>query len=239
MFINNLIFVQNFQSTNGGTAYLLFGVWSLAKLVFSLKLKLSLIWCSSAVQNWSLEIIRAWQDILLEGEGLRDELSRLLHVQGHHRPPQHHRQAHSLPLYVLLLQQPQVIHLGELRHSCCPRLLRHWHRLHFRHLLSARLCTVGECCRCTCMQAGLISSRTKIEFTMHIFVVSYTSSCLISVQWSALLPVVLTLIATQRKNTFFADLCYTKWALEGFVMANAQKYVLSLCSKSEVNRHCN
>jgi hypothetical protein len=43
-------------------------------------------------------------------------------------------------------------------------------------------------------------------------------------QWSALLPVVLTLIATQQKNTIFADLCYTKWALEAFVIANAQKY---------------
>jgi hypothetical protein len=43
-------------------------------------------------------------------------------------------------------------------------------------------------------------------------------------QWSALLPVVLTLIATQQKDTFFANLCYTKWALEGFVIANAQRY---------------
>ncbi|CAN6201474.1 unnamed protein product [Urochloa humidicola] len=42
--------------------------------------------------------------------------------------------------------------------------------------------------------------------------------------WSALLPVVLTLIATQQKDTFFANLCYTKWALEAFVIANAQKY---------------
>jgi hypothetical protein len=43
-------------------------------------------------------------------------------------------------------------------------------------------------------------------------------------QWSALLPVVLTLIATQQKDTILADLCYTKWALEAFVIANAQKY---------------
>jgi hypothetical protein len=44
-----------------------------------------------------------------------------------------------------------------------------------------------------------------------------------ALQWSALLPVVLTLIATQQKNTVYADLCYTKWALEAFVIANAQK----------------
>ncbi|KAK1621024.1 hypothetical protein QYE76_026541 [Lolium multiflorum] len=42
--------------------------------------------------------------------------------------------------------------------------------------------------------------------------------------WSALLPVVLTLIATQQKNTIIADLCYTKWALEAFVIANAHNY---------------
>ncbi|XP_042448173.1 ABC transporter G family member 28-like [Zingiber officinale] len=43
--------------------------------------------------------------------------------------------------------------------------------------------------------------------------------------WSALLPVVLTLIATQQKTSkFIADLCYTKWALEAFVIANAERY---------------
>ncbi|KAL6653342.1 hypothetical protein ACP70R_008920 [Stipagrostis hirtigluma subsp. patula] len=40
----------------------------------------------------------------------------------------------------------------------------------------------------------------------------------------ALLPVVLTLIATQEKSSVFTNLCYTKWALEAFVIANAQKY---------------
>jgi hypothetical protein len=48
---------------------------------------------------------------------------------------------------------------------------------------------------------------------------------MVCLQWSALLPVVLTLIATQQKDTILADLCYTKWALEAFVIANAQKYV--------------
>ncbi|OVA12298.1 ABC transporter-like [Macleaya cordata] len=47
--------------------------------------------------------------------------------------------------------------------------------------------------------------------------------------WSVLLPVVLTLIATQdNKSTTFmknlANLCYTKWALEAFVIANAERY---------------
>ncbi|PKU77627.1 Putative white-brown complex like protein 30 [Dendrobium catenatum] len=43
--------------------------------------------------------------------------------------------------------------------------------------------------------------------------------------WSALLPVVLTLIATQQRNSkLLSNLCYSKWALEGFVIASAERY---------------
>ncbi|POO01182.1 Phosphonate C-P lyase system [Trema orientale] len=46
--------------------------------------------------------------------------------------------------------------------------------------------------------------------------------------WSVLLPVVLTLIATNTNHNKFVDglsnLCYTKWALEAFVIANAKRY---------------
>nr|AIU41653.1 ABC transporter family protein [Hevea brasiliensis] len=46
--------------------------------------------------------------------------------------------------------------------------------------------------------------------------------------WSVILPVVLTLIATQanQSNTLknIANLCYPKWALEAFVIANAERY---------------
>ncbi|XP_021732341.1 ABC transporter G family member 28-like [Chenopodium quinoa] len=46
--------------------------------------------------------------------------------------------------------------------------------------------------------------------------------------WSVLLPVVLTLIASQENGSGFLkklqNLCYTKWALEAFVIANAQRY---------------
>ncbi|KAM1807000.1 hypothetical protein ACFX11_030067 [Malus domestica] len=45
--------------------------------------------------------------------------------------------------------------------------------------------------------------------------------------WSVLLPVVLTLIANYNENKFvsrIADLCYTKWALEAFVISNAKRY---------------
>ncbi|KAF8007715.1 hypothetical protein BT93_K1649 [Corymbia citriodora subsp. variegata] len=47
--------------------------------------------------------------------------------------------------------------------------------------------------------------------------------------WSALLPVVLTLIATQQQTEHrlvkrLGDLCYPKWALEAFVIANAERY---------------
>ncbi|KAG6604411.1 putative white-brown complex-like protein 30, partial [Cucurbita argyrosperma subsp. sororia] len=46
--------------------------------------------------------------------------------------------------------------------------------------------------------------------------------------WSVLLPVVLTLIANQEKDSpvvkYLGNLCYPKWALEGFVIANAERY---------------
>ncbi|KAM7257029.1 hypothetical protein ACFE04_012770 [Oxalis oulophora] len=46
--------------------------------------------------------------------------------------------------------------------------------------------------------------------------------------WSVLLPVVLTLVATHESNNKIvdkiSDLCYTKWALEAFVVSNAKRY---------------
>ncbi|KAG4908110.1 hypothetical protein JHK84_056635 [Glycine max] len=46
--------------------------------------------------------------------------------------------------------------------------------------------------------------------------------------WSVLLPVVLTLIATQPKDSKvlknIANLCYSKWALQALVVANAERY---------------
>ncbi|THU69271.1 hypothetical protein C4D60_Mb08t12690 [Musa balbisiana] len=43
--------------------------------------------------------------------------------------------------------------------------------------------------------------------------------------WSALLPVVLTLISTQPKNSkILTSLCYPKWALEAFLIVNAERY---------------
>ncbi|OAY84882.1 putative white-brown complex [Ananas comosus] len=44
-------------------------------------------------------------------------------------------------------------------------------------------------------------------------------------QWSALLPVVLTLISTQHRSPkFLTNFCYPKWALEGFIIVTAQRY---------------
>ncbi|XP_057735326.1 ABC transporter G family member 24-like isoform X2 [Arachis stenosperma] len=66
--------------------------------------------------------------------------------------------------------------------------------------------------------------------------------------WSVLLPVVLTLIATQPKDSKIlkgiANLCYSKWALQAFVVANAERYqgvwLLTRCGslmKSGYNLH--
>lgn len=47
-------------------------------------------------------------------------------------------------------------------------------------------------------------------------------------QWSVLLPVVLTLVANQNNDDevvkFISDMCYTKWALEAFVVSNAKRF---------------
>ncbi|KAA3481630.1 ABC transporter G family member 28 [Gossypium australe] len=46
--------------------------------------------------------------------------------------------------------------------------------------------------------------------------------------WSVLVPVVLTLVATRTQDNEvlkkISNLCYPKWALEAFVIANAEKY---------------
>ncbi|KAI3917103.1 hypothetical protein MKX01_003552 [Papaver californicum] len=45
--------------------------------------------------------------------------------------------------------------------------------------------------------------------------------------WSVLLPVVLTLVSTQQTTgivKFIANLCYPKWTLQAFVIANAERY---------------
>ncbi|XP_039140123.1 ABC transporter G family member 28-like isoform X2 [Dioscorea cayenensis subsp. rotundata] len=43
--------------------------------------------------------------------------------------------------------------------------------------------------------------------------------------WSALFPVVLTLVATKKNSPkLLANICYPKWALEAFVIVNAKRY---------------
>ncbi|OWM70210.1 hypothetical protein CDL15_Pgr026060 [Punica granatum] len=45
--------------------------------------------------------------------------------------------------------------------------------------------------------------------------------------WSVLLPVIMTLVATRRNTGIMkviSDVCYPKWALEAFVIANAKRY---------------
>lgn len=71
---------------------------------------------------------------------------------------------------------------------------------------------------------------------MSFHISSYIpTETLLFVQWSVLLAVVLTLIATRTNNSKMiknlANFCYPRWALEAFVVANAEKYAIStLCS---------
>uniref|UniRef100_A0A1J3IYZ1 ABC transporter G family member 24 n=1 Tax=Noccaea caerulescens TaxID=107243 RepID=A0A1J3IYZ1_NOCCA len=69
----------------------------------------------------------------------------------------------------------------------------------------------------------LVYCVTGIAYALAIFLQPGSAQL-----FSVLLPVVLTLVATQPKNSeamkIIADLCYPKWALEAFVIGNAQKY---------------
>ncbi|KAE8679383.1 ABC transporter G family member 28 [Hibiscus syriacus] len=59
--------------------------------------------------------------------------------------------------------------------------------------------------------------------------------------WAALVPVVLTLVANQGKDSivqkYFGNFCYTRWALEAFVISNAERYsgawLLTRCKSLE------
>ncbi|ESQ30078.1 hypothetical protein EUTSA_v10011194mg [Eutrema salsugineum] len=69
----------------------------------------------------------------------------------------------------------------------------------------------------------LVYCVTGIAYALAIFLQPGSAQL-----FSVLLPVVLTLVATQPKNSeamkIIADLCYPKWALEAFVIGNAERY---------------
>lgn len=69
----------------------------------------------------------------------------------------------------------------------------------------------------------LVYCVTGMAYILAIFLEPGSSQLL-----SVLLPVVLTLVSTQTRTTEFvktlANLCYPKWALEAFVIANAERY---------------
>ncbi|KAI3933386.1 hypothetical protein MKW98_006745 [Papaver atlanticum] len=59
-----------------------------------------------------------------------------------------------------------------------------------------------------------------------------------SFQWSVLLPVVLTLVSTRKTTglmTIIANLCYPEWALQAFVISNAERCVHMLNFPNNVN----
>ncbi|KAJ7976937.1 ABC transporter G family-like protein [Quillaja saponaria] len=69
----------------------------------------------------------------------------------------------------------------------------------------------------------LVYCVTGIAYTLAIYLEPGPAQL-----WSVLLPVVLTLIANQDRDSGpvkqLENLCYTKWALEAFVIANAEMY---------------
>lgn len=80
----------------------------------------------------------------------------------------------------------------------------------------------------------LIKYTITVTLLISFYLTRYFSFLL---QCSVLLPVVLTLIANQDKDSltlkYFGDVCYPKWALEAFVIANAKRlFTLSLLPSS-------
>ncbi|KAK8638954.1 hypothetical protein V6N13_137360 [Hibiscus sabdariffa] len=59
----------------------------------------------------------------------------------------------------------------------------------------------------------------------YVFAIAFTPS--LAQLWAVLVPVVLTLVANQSKDSmvhqYFGNFCYTKWVLEAFVIANAER----------------
>lgn len=69
---------------------------------------------------------------------------------------------------------------------------------------------------------GLVYCVTGIAYVLAIYFESGPAQL-----WSVLLPVVLTLIANQEDDRALmkvGDFCYTKWALEAFLLSNARRY---------------
>ncbi|PPS05408.1 hypothetical protein GOBAR_AA15254 [Gossypium barbadense] len=73
----------------------------------------------------------------------------------------------------------------------------------------------------------------------YVLAISFAPS--LAQLWAVLVPVVLTLVANKGKDSmiqkYFGKFCYTKWALEAFVIANAEKYsgvwLLTRCKSLE------
>ncbi|XP_039021789.1 putative white-brown complex homolog protein 30 [Hibiscus syriacus] len=73
----------------------------------------------------------------------------------------------------------------------------------------------------------------------YVLAIAFTPS--LAQLWAALVPVVLTLVANQGKDSmvqrYFGKFCYTKWALEAFVISNAERYsgvwLLTRCKSLE------
>ncbi|KAK3041012.1 hypothetical protein RJ639_026724 [Escallonia herrerae] len=74
----------------------------------------------------------------------------------------------------------------------------------------------------------LVYCVTGIAYALAIYLEPGSSQL-----WSVLLPVVLTLIARQEAEGILRvleELCYTKWALEAFLIANAERFGACSCS---------
>ena len=170
--------------------------------------------CSPAHQDCCFEILFSGQVALLEREWFWHEQLGLFPSKGLGRSFQHHHKARCLSINVLFLQQSQVYHFWKLPGLAVSRILCYWHSLRSCNLLRTRSSPTGAqyCLLWECV-------------FLSIWILN-TSSVFSPPQWSVLLPVVLSLIANQDADSFaskIGDYCYTKWALEAFLLANAER----------------
>ena len=102
-----------------------------------------MLYCSSLVQDWSIEIVLTWKVALLERKSIWHEFTGLFSVKRYNRSFHYNNQTNCLSFYVLLLQQSKVINSRQLHHLSGTCLLCDWNWVCFCNLLSARFSTTG------------------------------------------------------------------------------------------------
>ena len=168
------------------------------------------------MQDRGSENVLSGQAAVQEGTSFGHQQPCTFCGQGHNRPFQHTDQAIGVPLHVLLLQQSKINLPRQLHRLALPRLLCDGCSFHVGNLPRTRSISAGD--------------DQHSHSTMLLIPLQYAHDFSLSnLQCSVLLPVVLTLLSTQPKDSKFikilTNMCYPSWALEAFIVSNAKRYL--------------